>query len=256
MFRSPARPALLLPLPLLSLPILVLAACGQSRPHTPDGWLGKASDYYDNGGFGTRFQMEFHLVEDGQVIRIDHRGSLRGRDRQVFRLEAQTQMQIEDSGLPSVVIANTVCCDGLTLYAESLGEGQQQPEVFRQALDQNGGLSGAGGGQGSRLSPFDLDPLLLWRLAVATCTFEEQATGQAENVVLLGEVTDAFDEAAAQRSELFEPRQFRLTLDRASGAPVQLQLLSDARHGHLTTRFELWERADWDDALFRPPPAD
>lgn len=240
------------------------AGCSKAQKGAQE-WLNQAAEHCSLN-FQTEFQVEFAMQENQRKVQVTHRGRLEEAKADHYRLQARTLMTMLDLGDRQVAIDNLQVADGQWLWMQSTMEGRPQPIVLQRPLEDLDGLAQADEQGANQLSPADLNPMLMWRMAIAHGQFEVSATPTdskspaiadgSQPLLLLSAVTPEFLAAAAHRAEFWQPRQLRISLHRSSAAPVSLELLREDGSVSWKVRFHYWKGMEFpiDHFAYTPPP--
>ncbi len=251
---------------------LLLSGCGNAEPQTADAWLTAACAHYPATGFETEFQMQFSLQENQRTVEVSHGGSLQELDAQHYRLQATTRMTLPDLGNQQTEIRNLQVADGEFLWMQSdlqtmpqpapehagleLPQPMPQAMVLIRALAEIEDLATVDPLAANQLSPSDLNPMLMWRLALQHGDFELAPSEPGDVIQLLSAATPAFLIAAAHRAEFFQPQQLRIQLHAPTHAPMSLEILSADGSVTWKNTFKLWRAISVESSEFTyaPPP--
>jgi hypothetical protein len=195
-------------------------------------------------GFTVEFQTGYSLIENQVSVESLHRGKIKGFDPRHFELEVHTEMRLASLGNQIISVTTQVTADGEFLWTESTYPSMEQASVLKLPIDQADALARVDSVMGNQISPLDLDPLLLWRLAAEYCTFGEVQLLAQDRVVLTGHTTAAFHRAAAHRSIFFQPEVVLLTLSKSTGQPQALELRTTRQKTTLHSTFSRWQALD------------
>lgn len=211
--------------------VLGVSACGTRAPSSPGSWLSASLDVVDGRDTSARFRMWIQLEreEDGIATRLqlERRGEASSRDIGRFRIEAETQadLYVNDELVSSGMIRDTQIGDGEQRWLSIARPDGQPPAVLAHALD------GAVGEQDDPLTqsaaPIDLDPLALLRLYAEYADWVEELASEKRYVVLIGSMTEELDAEIARLGSGYRPREIRLSLDRDSALPIELEIIDD-----------------------------
>ena len=235
--------------------LLWLPACGNSGPASAEQWLQLAADHYQ-ADFATDFEMKFALQENKQTVDVLHRGSLQGRDANHYRLQAQTLMLLPQLGNQAMTVDNLQVADGEWLWMESTMNGMPQSVVLKRKLDELESMAQVNEQGANQLSPSDLNPLYVWRLALQHGKFELAEDVGADRQVLTSPATPEFLTAAAHRAQFWQPRQLEIALHRPTGAPLSLKLLKEDGSVSWQTTFTMWAAREIEDNQLQYTPPD
>jgi hypothetical protein len=237
------------------LPILLLAltSCGGSKPTTQQ-WLEMAASHYQ-ADYATDFEMSFELLENNQTVKVEHKGRLECRDDRHYRLQALTLMEVEGLSNVGMRVENLQVADGQSLWMQSTMGGVPQPVVLKRHLDELESMAQVNDEGANQLSPSDLNPLFLWRMALEHGEFTAAAESADGLQTLTSPATPKFLKAAAHRAEFWQPSQLEIDLHRATGAPVQLRLVQANGETSWQVQFVMWASRPMDDQQlhFTPP---
>jgi hypothetical protein len=221
-----------------------LVACGRRAPENPRQWLNLAAEHFNGDGYAVNFQMRYTLAENGEQVFTQHKGEITGLDPRHFEIQLRSQMRVVQLSDKPIKVDTHLVADGEYIWTQSTYPGLAQPIVLKLLIDQADSMARVDPVLGNQISPRDLDPLLLWRLAAEFCTFTEGAVMTPGFVILIGQATPAFHQAAAHRSSLFQPQVLRLSLERATGKPVAMELLAASNKTTLETSFSVWQKLE------------
>lgn len=258
------------------LAVLGLSSCGTRAPSSPSSWLSTSLDLVDGRDTSARFRMwiELEREEDGIATRLqlERRGDASSRDALRFRIEAETQadLYVNRELVSSGMIRDTQIGDGTQRWLSIARPDGQAPAVLAQALD------GAAGARDDPLTqsaaPIDLDPLALFRLYAEYADWVEELASEKRYVVLIGSMTEQLDAEITRLGSGYRPRQIRLSLDRDSALPIELEILDDGHDrdalapesngefrtarsaGKLKIRYLAWTIDTLADSQFTAPP--
>ena len=246
--------------------VFALAACGTRAPSSPTAWLNASIDLVDGRDTSARFRMWIELQrldgEQGPVRRmqLERRGDASSRDAGRFHIEAETQAELFLDGelISSGMIRDTQIGDGETRWLSIARPDGQLPALRAHALD--GAAGDAADPLTQTAAPIDLDPLSLLRLYAKHADWVEELASEKRYVMLIGSMTDALDSEIKRRGSGYLPDRIRLSLDRDSALPIELEIIADGHDraesgsaGKLKIRYLAWTVDALADSLFTTP---
>jgi hypothetical protein len=249
---------------------LVGAGCGTRAPSTPSAWLDRCFEQLENKDVQARFRMWLDFqsqpgAEPTLHLSLERRGSIQYRNDSLFRMEADTNFidRIQREPVPTQIVRDLQVGDGQNRWVRTSLPDGSRPIVLKLPID--GARSASAAGPSAGAAPCDLDPIALLRLCAEHADYRELLASEKRYVVLVGTARASMQTEAKRLGSGFLPQEIRITLDRDTALPIELEVLrespsTDANRplGSLKIRYLAWTVAPIADELFvfTPPSAD
>lgn len=208
---------------------LSIAGCGTRAPQTPQAWLDQCFNQLESTDVNARFRMwlSFQSAQETEQafhLAMERRGSIQYRNASYFRMEAETSMQdrARDSEQPIQIVRDLQVGDGSHRWVRTSLPDGSQPIVLKLPVD---GARTQAASVGA--APCDLDPIALLRLCAEHAEYEEVLASEKRYVLLVGTALPSMREEAARLGSGFLPQQIRITLDRDTALPIELEVLRE-----------------------------
>ena len=244
--------------------VLMSAGCGTRAPNSPSAWLDRCFEQLESKDVQARFRMWLDFqsqpgAEPALHLSLERRGSIQYRDASQFRMEADTSFidRSSQGNAPTQIVRDLQVGDGQNRWVRTSLPDGSRPIVLKLPVD---GARAAGASVGA--APCDLDPIALLRLCAEHADYQELLASEKRYVVLVGTARESMKSEAARLGSGFLPQEIRITLDRDTALPIEVEVLrefadSDANRplASLKIRYLAWTVAPIADELlvFTPP---
>jgi hypothetical protein len=196
-------------------------------------------------------------VEPKMDLRLERRGSIQYRSDALFRMEADTSfLDREQAGrVPTQIVRDLQVGDGKNRWVRTSFPDGSQPIILKLPLD--GARKASESGRSVGAAPCDLDPIALLRMCTDHAEYQELLASEKRYVVLVGTALPSMQVEAQRLGSGFLPQEIRITLDRDTALPIELEILREATSpdahrplGSLKIRYLAWTVAPIADELF------
>lgn len=218
-------------LALLALALLSLG-CGTRAPSSPSAWLDRCFEQLESKDVQARFRMwlDFTSQPDAESplhLSLERRGSIQYRDASQFRMEADTSFIDRGSQgkVPTQIVRDLQVGDGQNRWVRTSLPDGSRPIVLKLPVDGARSSSAAGSPVGA--APCDLDPIALLRLCAEHADYQELLASEKRYVVLVGNARESMKAEAARLGSGFLPQEIRITLDRDTALPIEVEVLRE-----------------------------
>jgi outer membrane lipoprotein-sorting protein len=249
--------------------VLSSVACGTRAPSSPSAWLERCFEQLESKDVQARFRMwlDFQSQADTEPtidISLERRGSIQYRNDGYFRMEADTSFidRAQGEAVPTQIVRDLQVGDGENRWVRTSFPDGSQPIILKLPLD--GARTSGESGRSVGAAPCDLDPIALLRLCSDHAEYQEVLASEKRYVVLVGTALPSMQKEARRLGSGFLPKEIRITLDRDTALPIELEILREAESpdarrplGSLTIRYLAWTVAPIADDFFTftPPPS-
>ena len=248
--------------------LLSCAGCGTRAPSSPSAWLDRCFEQLESKDVQARFRMWLDFqspagAEPALHLSLERRGSIQYRDDSMFRMEADTSFidRIRQDQVPTQIVRDLQVGDGENRWVRTSLPDGSRPIVLKLPID--GARATSATNQAVGAAPCDLDPIALLRLCADHADYQELLASEKRYVVLVGTARESMRTEAKRLGSGFLPQEIRITLDRDTALPIELEVLrefstQDASRplGSLKIRYLAWTVAPIANELFVfTPPA-